>query len=195
VSPRLIAITDRSLASFAETCARFERVARAAQPGSVLFQLRDRELPARERLELGRELGALAKAEGQGFQVNDRLDLALLLEADAVHLGEGSVPAVDARRVIGRACFLTRACHDPARAVEAGVDAWLVSPIAAARKGRAPLGLGVFGGGRKLYALGGITAENARECRAAGAVGVAVVGAVLAEPDPLPLLRALDIAR
>lgn len=207
-APRLIAITDRQVATAEQTLARFEHLARAARPRSVLFQLRDRELSARERLAFGQQLKALSVAADQGFQVNDRLDLALLLGADAVHLGESSVVAADARRLLGAACFVTSACHEPEGAVDVGVDGWLVSPVAAERKGRPPLGLGVLrdfharwlaaAGTRglpALYALGGVDAGNARACLDAGATGVAVIGAALAALDPLPLLRALDIAR
>ena len=208
VAPRLIALTDRTVASAAVTLERFERLGRLARPGTVMLQLRDRELSARERLAFGRELGALARSTGQRFQVNDRLDLARLLAADAVHLGEGSVAAADARRLVGDGAFVTRACHAPDAATEEGVDAWLLSPVFAARKGQEPLGLGILGGMHArwraaagsperpgVYALGGVNAENARACLDAGAAGVAVIGAVLSVEDPLPLVRALRIAR
>jgi thiamine-phosphate pyrophosphorylase len=208
IAPRLIALTDRSVASASETLACFERLARAAQPGSVMLQLRDRELSARERLAFGRELRRLATRAGQLFQVNDRLDLARLLEADAVHLAGGSVSAADARAFLDAPCFVTRAGHAPGALAEAGVDGWLLSPLFAPRKGREALGLEVLremhtpahsaagSAGRALvYALGGVSAQNAADCVAAGAAGVAVIGAVLAGGPPGPLLEALGIAR
>lgn len=206
--PRLIAITDREVASAAETLERFGRLAAAAAPGSVILELRDRELSGRERLAFGRELKRIAVAAGQWLGVNDRLDLALLLEAESVHLAEGSVRASDARRLLGPRCFLTRACHDARGVLEPEVDAWVLSPIVAERKGNPPLGLGVLGDFRArcraaagapgrpgLYALGGVAATNAAACVAAGASGVAVIGAALRSADPLPLLRALDCVR
>lgn len=206
--PRLIALSDRSVAPAAVTLARFERLVHDARPGTVMLQLRDRELPVRERLAFGRELRALTTSAGQLFQVNDRLDLAALLRADAVHLGEGSVAALDARRLVGEGPLITRACHAAGDVTESGVDGWLVSPLLAPRKGQAALGLGFLGGlhaqapaaagspGRPyLYALGGVTAENAAACLAAGATGVAVIGAVLGVQSALPLLAALGIAR
>ncbi|HEX5102130.1 MAG TPA: thiamine phosphate synthase [Polyangiaceae bacterium] len=201
-------MTDRVVANARDTLLRFERLARAAAPGSVLLELRDRELSGRERLEFGRELKRIAVASGQRLGVNDRLDLAVLLEADSVHLGEGSVAASDARRLLGPRCFLTRACHESARELEPEVDAWILSPIFAERKGNPPLGLGVLGdflarartaAGTPerpgVYALGGVSAMNADQCLAAGATGVAVIGAVLGGADPTTLLGALDIAR
>jgi thiamine-phosphate pyrophosphorylase len=202
--PRLIALTDRSVASAAETLRRFERVARAARPFSVMFQLRDRELPARERLAFGRELRSLCTANAQWFQVNDRCDLAVLLAADAVHLGEMSVSASDARKLLAEAVFVTRACHDPECALEAGVDGWLLSPIFAERKGREALGLTAI---RRLvaacrrspnnpcvYGLGGATAAGAHELLQAGA-GAAVVGAALEGDGIESLLAALGLER
>jgi thiamine monophosphate synthase len=84
------------------------------------------------------------------------------------------------------------------------VDALLVSPVCAPRKGRAALGLAALGAvgeqlrarnlSCQLYALGGVSAENAAACRTAGAFGVAAIGAALAA-DPLPLLEALELRR
>lgn len=202
IEPRLIAITDRAVASASETLRRFERVARAARPFSVMFQLRDRELPAAERLAFGRELRVLCASERQWFQVNDRCDLAQLLAADGVHLGETSVTAEDARRLVGARAFVSRACHDPECALEPGVDAWVLSPVFQARKGRSALGVTAVsrlvtrcGDSPHVYALGGVSQENAAACLRSGAAGVAVVGALLAVEEPRMLVEALGIAR
>jgi thiamine-phosphate pyrophosphorylase len=208
VEPRLIAITDRTLASATETLARYERLARAARPWSILFQLRDHELAARERLDFGLSLRALCTAEEQWLGVNDRLDLALLLGADAVHLGERSVSAADARALVGSEVFVSRACHDPECKLDPEVDAWVLSPIFAERKGRAALGVGSVwrlaercrgasrhGSTVEVFALGGVTSRNAEASRAAGATGVAVIGAVLVSGEDEELVEALQIRR
>jgi thiamine-phosphate pyrophosphorylase len=206
VAPRLVALTDRSLANAAETLGRFERLAHAARAWSVMFTLRDRELPASERLSFGRALRALCTRERQWFQLNDRCDLAVLLGADALHLAETSVSAEDARRLVGPATFVSRACHDPERPLEPGVDAWVLSPIFAERKGRAALGLEAVtrlvarcraeapaGTASRVYALGGVTASDAKSALDAGAHGVVVMGAVLAADDSEALLASLGI--
>ena len=103
--------------------------------------------------------------------------------------------------------LISRAWHaatlDGAAATEelADVDALLVSPLFEPRKGRPALGLGALGvlgeqlrarnRACPLYALGGVSAENAASCLGAGAAGVAAIGAALA-PDPRPLLNALE---
>lgn len=206
-APRLIVITDTSVSAAPELIVRIERLLSSAAPGTVMVQLRDKPLEARERLEIGRRLVTDCRRLNQWFVVNDRLDLALLLEADGVHLGEGSVAPADARTILPDRAWISIACHDPGAVGTLDADAVLLSPIVAARKGRAALGFDGLRSARRelasgvgntmpvLYALGGVDADCARECLAAGADGVAVIGAVLDGRDPLPLLDALGIAR
>lgn len=196
--PVLIAITDLDGCTEQRLLERWEALASAAAPGTVAIQLRGQHRPARPLLELGRRLRATATAFGQWLIVNDRLDLAVLLEADAAHLGEASVQTHDARRLIGdRPVF--RACHDPQAALSSDADAVLLSPVFDARKGRPPLGLAALqraaAGRARVYALGGVTSENAAACRANGAAGVAAIGAVFGDTNPRALIRALGIAR
>jgi thiamine-phosphate pyrophosphorylase len=198
LAPRLIAITDTTRVAADELERRVAALCTAAAPGTVMVQLRDRELSARARQELGRRLLVHVRRAGQLFQVNDRVDLALALGADAVHLGEASIAPADARR-LAPALWISRACHDPARAQANGADAVVLSPVLAPRKGRAALGLEALAvvhraGASLVYALGGIDAPGARLCVEAGADGVAAIGAALAA-DPRMLLRALGIAR
>lgn len=195
-APRLIVISDWGRAPEPVLLERIDRCLGAAVPGSVALQLREHELGARARLSLGRRLRELTRRHRQVFSVNDRLDLARLLEADGVHLGDASVGAADARRLMPDA-WLTRAWH-VAGAIPEGADALVVSPVFEARHGRPALGLDPIAAARTavpIYALGGVTAEGAASALAAGAAGVAVVGAVLDQDDPRGLLDALGILR
>jgi thiamine-phosphate pyrophosphorylase len=199
--PRLIALSDTIRCPEPLLLERLDRLAAAARPGTVMLQLRDRQLSDRGRIALGRRLCEVARRHGQLFAVNDRSDLARLLGADALHLGEASIVPSEARRIVGD-LWLSRACHDPRSASPEGADAILLSPILAPRKGRPALGLQALGIARRaagpdvrLYALGGIDAEAAGRCILAGADGVAVIGAALEPDDPLPLLDALGIGR
>jgi thiamine-phosphate pyrophosphorylase len=204
VTARLVAITDRNAASAEATLERFGELGHLARPGSVVFQLRDLELGARERLAFGRALLRTARETGQLFAVNDRMDLAVLLGADGVHLGEASVATDDARRLLGARAVVSRACHEPALVAKLDADMVLLSPIIDSKKGLEPLGMAGLKAARRtlqesarstvLFALGGVSAERARECTTAGADGVAVVGAVL-RGEGLALARALGIAR
>ncbi len=191
IAPRLIVITDTTRGE--RMVERIEAVCRRAARGSVMVQLRDRQLGARARLSLGRELRAITRGAGQLLAVNDRLDLAVLLEADAVHLAESSVSVADARAVVGDH-FISCARHDPRAAAE-GADAVVLSPVMAPRHGAPALGVSALRTARRdkqlLYALGGVDARTARACLDAGADGVAVIGAVLDSDDHEPLLGAL----
>jgi thiamine-phosphate pyrophosphorylase len=214
-APRLIVITDTALLAPAELVAHLDEVLARAHPGSVMVQLRDRELSARERLALGRALRATTRRHGQYLAVNDRLDLCALLEADALHLGEQSIAPHEARALLP-GVWISAACHDPSHArdrVTSGADAIVLSPVVAARKGNAPLGAdglvraravldtvpthGSDGTKRRplLYALGGVDAASAAACREAGADGVAAIGAALARSSAISLLSALGILR
>ncbi len=205
--PLVVAVTDTSSLPDGELCRRVDGVLSRARPGSVLVQLRDKELPARRRLGLGAALRDACRRHDAPFVVNERLDLAVLLEADGVHLGEAAVETADARRILPEAAFVSRACHDVERVASIDADAVLLSPVAAARKGRPALGLQAIERARALldaraasrprrtllYALGGIDASNAAECVRRGADGVAVIGALFGAEDPTRLLESLDI--
>ena len=208
-APRLVAITDLSAAPEDEWIARLTRLAQAACPGSVAFLLRDHAASAQQRLAFGTALRDIARSSQQALWIADRLDLALLLSADAVHLGEGSVSATAARRLVGPEMRISRAWHarslDGSAAAElAEVDALLASPVLQPRKGRPALGMAtltVLGEQLRarhpachLYALGGVSTENAGACLTAGATGVAAIGAAL-QDDVQTLLAALSSVR
>jgi thiamine-phosphate pyrophosphorylase len=181
--------------------ARFDELGRRAAAGSVLFSLRDYELSARARWQLALELAALAARRQQSFGVADRADLARVIGCGACHLPERGLRVADARRYLGERVFLSQACHDPSAAAAPELDAQVLSPIFEPRKGRPALGIATLARATQvnrarpaLFALGGVEPGNARACLAAGAAGVAVIGAALAS-DPTPLLEALGILR
>ena len=198
-APRLIAITDTTLLSVDALLNRAKTLCALCRPKSVMLQLRDRDLGVRERFSLGQQLADVAREFDQLLCVNDRLDLARLLEAHALHLGESSVSAHEVRRLEGDRFWLTRASHDPSRCEAEGADAVLLSPILVPRKGAPALGPGAIAtacasSNVPIYALGGVSSDNATSCIAAGATGVAVIGAWLAT-DLAPLVRTLKIDR
>ncbi|MEI9951413.1 MAG: thiamine phosphate synthase [Pseudomonadota bacterium] len=198
--PRLIVFTDTTRAAAATMLERFAALAERAQPAAVLFSLRDYLLPVRERWALGERLAELAARTQQRFGVAERADLARALCSSAFHLPQSGLRAADARDYLGSEIWLSRGCHDLTRAVEPELDAVLLSPIFEARKGRPALGVAALERaraahpGRAWFALGAVGAGNAAACVAAGAAGVAVIGAAL-DADPEPLLGALGILR
>lgn len=201
---RLLAITELDRFDAALTLRVWTELARAAEPGSVAIDLRDRRRGARELLDFGERLREVAGQHGQALIVNERLDLALCLDADGVHLGEQGVATARARRIIG-ARPVVRACHRLNDLASLDADVALLSPILAARKGNPALGLAALTEARRrlvaagspcqLFALGGIDSTNAEACRRAGASGVAAISGVFAAAEPAPLLAALGILR
>jgi thiamine-phosphate pyrophosphorylase len=162
-------------------------------------QLRDPELSGRELYALGTRLREATRAVGAALVVNDRLDLALALRAEGVHLGRRSISVADARVLLPADTWISVSCHDVAdvaRAVSEGADAALLSPIFQSPGKGTPLGLDALREAREaapdlqLVALGGVDASNAGSCFAAGADAVAAIRADLAPLLTVPRMGA-----
>ncbi len=175
----LLVLTDRS------QCGRplADVVAAAVDGGARTVVLREKDLPPAERSALAQDLRtALAPVEG-------RLVVAgTALPSDAVHLSAADELPEPRPALVGRSC------HDRAEVEQAqaqGCDWVTVSPVrlTASKPGYGPAlgtaGLAALTGGPPAYALGGMSAADARPCLDAGAVGLAVMGAVMraARPD------------
>lgn len=203
-APRLVILTD--FRAYPRAFERLSTVCEAAQPGEVAVVLRDREEPTKMRYQRGLRLRKLTTRTEQKLWVSDRLDLALALGADGLHLPSGGWSPCAVKPFFG---WLSRAVHDwSAQSCDelAALSALLISPVWAERKGRASLGLGGFQEKMEqiranaphlcFYALGGVSAQNVEACLAAGAVGGAVVSAALSpQARPEELLGALGIRR
>jgi thiamine-phosphate pyrophosphorylase len=160
------------------------RVQAAAQAGIDLVQLREKDLPTRELAELAADAVRICRETGSKIVVNDRLDIAMGVAADGVHLGGQSLPAEVVRREAGKDFLIGVSCHsldDALRAEAAGADYILLGPIfetpSKLRYGP-PLGLArlsevVEQTTIPVLALGGITVERTAACITAGAKGIA----------------------
>lgn len=194
---RLVVITDRHVAAFAGHDL-VDVVAAAVDAGAPAVLLRDKDLPAADRLELGRRLQPLVRRAGAQLLVASDAALAERLDADGVHLGASDPPCRDAAGLL-----VGRSCHhetEVASAREEGATYAFVSPVAASpsKPGYGPpIGAGgvrrltAAAGPMPVLALGGVTPANAPAWRAAGAHGVAVMGGVLGAADPSAAVRAL----
>lgn len=175
---------------------RIVEVARAASvvPGFCVH-LRDRSDTTDDALEpLARELRAITRAAGATFVVNRRFDLARRVSADGVHAPATELEA--ARDFAWRSAPVhTGEDLDVARAADA--TAVLVSPIFDTPGKSAARGVSVLraakmrASGMTLVALGGVTVENAAQCREAGADAVAVIRALFDAPDPAEAAKRL----
>ncbi|MFM8526403.1 MAG: thiamine phosphate synthase [Cyanobacteriota bacterium] len=170
----------------------------ALKAGVRLVQYRAKEgtpgLSDRQRLAEARALRQLCAAHGALFLVNDRLDLALAVGADGVHLGQEDLPTAEARRLLGPDRLIGRSTHALAQlrqALAEGSDYVGVGPVQATptKPGKAPVGLDYVRQAVEhcpipFFAIGGIDATTLPAVQAAGATRVAVVRAITAAADP-----------
>jgi len=189
---RLYLITDRRLASGGNLLSAVEH---ALAGGVRAVQLREKDLGSRELLELARKMRKLTSSYGAKLLINDRVDIALAVDADGVHLGRDSIPLQTARRLIGPYRLIGCSTHNAKQLVEAeadGADFAVFGPVYFTPSKAAfgpPLGVDALRSACAstripVFALGGVGAENINEVIAAGAGGVALISAVLSAKDP-----------
>ncbi len=157
--------------------------------GADVIQLREKQLSKRERLEFGREVRRLTREEGVLFIVNDDVDLALILDADGVHLGQDDIPIQHARPLMGDKIIgvSTHSLEQVERAVRQGADYIGFGPIFDTRtkEDREPVvGLGLLARVKDIcpvpyVAIGGITRENLPSVINAGCNRVAIISDIL----------------
>lgn len=165
-----------------------------------MVQLREKEWSTRQLLPLAQELRDRTGKAGVTFIVNDRLDVALAVEADGLHVGQDDLPAPIARRLLRPGMILGVSSHsrDQARQAEAdGADYVAVGSIypSGTKPAYELVGVELLRQIRPLLhvplvAIGGITPGNVGEVIRAGADGVAVISALCAAPDPARAVRA-----
>ena len=196
---RLYVVTDRQ-----QTAGRplAEVVAAAARGGLGAVQLREKDLSAGELYDLGVSLQKALDPQGVPLLVNDRIDVALALDAAGVHLAGHSLPTRTARRVLGPDKLLgvsTHGLETARRAADEGADFVVFGPVFATPSKLAygpPQGLSrlaevVRGVPVPVIGIGGITPGNLAQVMQTGAHGVAMIRAVLAAPDPCAAAREL----
>jgi thiamine-phosphate pyrophosphorylase len=189
---RLCLVTDRRLG---RGRALAEIVAAAVRGGATMVQLREKEAATRAFLEEARALKAMLAPLGVSFVVNDRLDIALAVDADGLHVGQDDLPVAEARRLLGPDKIVGLSITDArqAKAADAAAADYLgVGPIYQQQtKDDASPPLGIEGlrairglTQKPIVAIGGLTPDNSAPVLAAGADGFAVVSAIVAADDP-----------
>ena len=189
---RLYLITDRRQARGGDLAGAVER---ALAGGVRAVQLREKDLTGKELYELALALRLLTSRHGARLLINDRVDVALAAGADGVHLGVGSIPPAEARRLIGPRGLIGCSAHTlgELEAAEAGgADFATFGPVYATPSKAAyapPVGIGELrracaAARIPVFALGGVGTGNVTETLAAGAWGVGTISAVLSAPDP-----------
>ena len=176
-----------------------EVAAAALDGGAECLQLREPGMDAGELLVRATWLADLCGRRGALSIINDRPDVALLAGADGVHVGQGDLPAVEARKIVGWDKIVGVSTHEIAqvrRARADGADYVGVGPVyLSGTKRRAVIpGLpflceAASGGRMPTVAIAGITAENADEVAATGVQSLAVTAAVCGSDDPAGAAR------
>jgi thiamine-phosphate diphosphorylase len=163
--------------------------------GADVLQLRDKESSGGRLFRVALQLRKLTREAKVPLIVNDRLDIALAVDADGVHLGQADLPASVARNIMGSGRILGVSAETVAEAVAAekdGADYLGVGPVFDARGTKPdagePRGLELIANVRRhcrlpIVAIGGIDADNARKVLEAGADAVAVISAIAAADD------------
>ena len=171
-----------------------EAVRLALQGGVRAIQLREKDLPVRELLELARKLRELTLDFGAKLFINDRVDVAIAVDADGVHLGHQSMPPEPVRRILGKGKLIGVSTHNIVEAKEAeagGADFITFGPVfftpSKANFGAA-VGLEYLKSAKNrinipIFGLGGVKSGNLREVFRFGADGVSLISAIFGAQD------------
>ena len=187
--PLVYPITDRQISGLSHA----EQVTRLVDGGATLVQMRDKQASALEFYEQAKAALEIANKRGVQLIINDRVDIALALGA-GVHLGQGDLPPEAARRLLGDEAIIGYSTHSLSQIEQAAklpIDYLAIGPIfpTATKENADPVvGLDgvklageVFGG--SLVGIGGISHANAHSVIEAGANSVALIHALLADPQ------------
>jgi len=191
--PKIYPLTDVGLTGLTHA----EQVRRLAKGGATLIQLRDKTSGAREFLESARAAVIAAGECGVKLIINDRADIAVAVGADGVHLGQDDLPVSAARELLGTKAIIGLSTHSLSQAEAAtklAIDYLALGPVfsTSTKNDTAPeLGLTGLTEVRNriaefpLVAIGGITVDRALEVLHAGANSLAVISALLRNPDQI----------
>lgn len=176
-------------------------VREALEGGVTLVQYRAKTASSAEMYDEALQLKALCDSFKVPLIINDRLDIAMAVGAAGVHLGQDDLPCAAARRILGEDYIIGVSAHNPAEAAEAlqsgadylGCGAAFGTATKADVKKLGTDGLAAIckAKGLPVVGIGGVTADNYREVRAAGADGAAIVSGILAQPDISATVRAI----
>lgn len=191
--PKIYPITDTRIAKLSHA----EQVKKLIEGGAEIIQLREKHASPKDFYEFAKEALKRARQHKVKIIINDRVDIALALKADGVHLGQDDLPPEHARKILGEKAIIGFSTHNleqAVRAVQLPIDYLAIGPVFATRtKENSENVVGIEGiknvreaiGGFPLVAIGGITFENFREVLQSGADSVAVVSHLMSNADKI----------
>ena len=176
-------------------------VREALEGGVTLVQYRAKTASSAEMYAEALQLKALCDSFKVPLIINDRLDIAMAVGAAGVHLGQDDLPCAAARKILGDDYLIGVSAHNPAEAaaaLQSGADYLGCGAVFGTATKADVQKLGTEGlaaickaKGLPVVGIGGVTADNYREVRAAGADGAAIVSGILAQPDIRATVRAI----
>lgn len=168
-------------------------VREALEGGVTLVQYRAKTASSAEMYAEALQLKALCDSFNVPLIINDRLDIAMAVGAAGVHLGQDDLPCAAARKILGEGYIIGVSAHNPTEAkaaLQSGADYLGCGAVFGTATKADVKKLGTDGlaaickaKGLPVVGIGGVTADNYREVRAAGADGAAIVSGILAQPD------------
>jgi thiamine-phosphate pyrophosphorylase len=188
--PKVYPITDISITKLSH----LEQVERLIAGGVKFIQLRDKNSTPNDFYKAAKAVIDFTRGKDVKIIINDRVDIALVIKADGVHLGQDDLPPENARRILGEKAIIGFSTHNISQAIEAikmPLDYIAIGPIyATSTKENPDPMVGLEGlkivrqaiGDFPLVAIGGINSENANEVLRNGADSVAVISQILREP-------------
>lgn len=176
-------------------------VREALDGGVTLVQYRAKTASSAKMYAEALQLKALCDSFKVPLIINDRLDIAMAVGAAGVHLGQDDLPCAAARKLLGEDYIIGVSAHNPAEAkaaLQSGADYLGCGAVFGTATKADVKKLGTDGlaaicreKGLPVVGIGGVTADNYREVRAAGADGAAIVSGILAQPDISATVRAI----
>lgn len=187
----LYLVTDRGILQGRDL---YRVVEDAIDGGVTLLQLREKDASSREFYEVAREMKELAHSRKIPLIINDRLDIALAVDADGLHIGQDDLPLPVARRLLGPGKILGYSVSNVEEAVygeENGADylgAGAVFATGSKELAVPPIGLDMLREIRRAVSLpvvgiGGISPDNLEEVKRTGIDGISVISAILGSED------------
>lgn len=170
-------------------------VEEALRGGVRAVQLRDKGANTKELYETAQELRRLTSRYGAKLFLNDRVDVALAVDADGVHIGSSSLPLYKVRRLLGERKLIGVSCHNKTQAItaqEMGADFITFGPVfytASKAQYGEPVGLEKLNQVAEMlqipvFALGGINLDNCADAVGGEARGIALISAILSAQEP-----------
>lgn len=191
--PNIYPITDVRLSGLSHA----EQARRLISGGAIFIQLREKYASPKDFYKSAKDALEIARKNDVKIIINDRVDIALALKADGVHLGQDDLPPGEARKILGEKSIIGFSTHNVRQAVKAAnfpINYVAIGPIfATTTKENPDKVVGLEGvkkvreavGNFPLVAIGGINSENFRKVLRAGADAVAVVSDIVSEPDKI----------